>query len=122
MESYINIDKNMIVEKTVGDIDVIWRDVREEPFMLHGLYNPETEPIFHRLPTGVAEAIRISRFTRRIVHQNIAFALTVKAAFLLLGIFGWTNMWAATFADVGVAVLAILNAMRTLRYGGSELE
>lgn len=73
-------------------------------------------------PTGVAEAIRISRFTRRIVHQNIAFALTVKAAFLLLGIFGWTNMWAATFADVGVAVLAILNAMRTLRYGSSELE
>ncbi|MBR3894418.1 MAG: cadmium-translocating P-type ATPase [Clostridia bacterium] len=59
--------------------------------------------------------IRISRFTRRTVHQNIVFALGVKAAFLILGIFGMTNMWAATFADVGVAVIAILNAMRTLK-------
>jgi len=58
--------------------------------------------------------IRISRFTRRTVYQNIVFALGVKAAFLILGIFGLTNMWAATFADVGVAVIAILNAMRTL--------
>ncbi|MBQ7348209.1 MAG: cadmium-translocating P-type ATPase [Clostridia bacterium] len=66
-------------------------------------------------PSKITAAIRISRFTRRIVHQNIAFALIIKAMFLILGIFGMTNMWAATFADVGVAVIAILNAMRTLK-------
>lgn len=67
-------------------------------------------------PTKIADAIRISRFTRRIVWQNIVFALGIKALFLVLSVFGLTNMWAATFADVGVAVIAILNAMRTLRY------
>lgn len=67
-------------------------------------------------PKKIATAIRISRFTRRIVCQNIVFALAVKGLFLLLGAIGMTNMWAATFADVGVAVIAILNAMRTLRY------
>ena len=67
-------------------------------------------------PTKIASAIRISRFTKRIVLQNIVFALGIKALFLLLSVFGWTNMWAATFADVGVAVIAILNAMRTLGY------
>lgn len=63
----------------------------------------------------LAVAVDISRFTRRIVKQNIYFAIGVKALFLLLSIFNLTNMWAATFADVGVAVIAILNAMRTLR-------
>lgn len=67
-------------------------------------------------PQKIVTAIRISRFTRRIVCQNIAFALAVKGIFLLIGAFGMTNMWAATFADVGVAVIAILNAMRTLQY------
>lgn len=67
-------------------------------------------------PEKIAEAIRISRFTRKIVMQNIVFALFVKALFLLLSVFNVTNMWAATFADVGVAVIAILNAMRTLRF------
>lgn len=67
-------------------------------------------------PAKIAVAIRISRFTRRIVWQNILFVLLVKGAFLLLSVFGLANMWAATFADVGVAVIAILNAMRTLRY------
>ena len=67
-------------------------------------------------PKKIATAIRLARFTRRIVYQNIVFALAVKGIFLLLGAIGMTNMWAATFADVGVAVIAILNAMRTLRY------
>ena len=67
-------------------------------------------------PAKIADAIRISRFTRRIVWQNIVFALGIKALFLALSVFGLTNMWAATFSDVGVAVIAILNAMRTLRY------
>ena len=63
----------------------------------------------------IATAIRISRRTLRIVHQNIVFALSVKALVLVLGALGLANMWAAVFADVGVSVIAILNAMRALR-------
>ena len=60
------------------------------------------------------EAIRIAKKTLRIVHQNIIFALAVKAAVLVLGALGMANMWEAVFADVGVSVIAILNAMRAL--------
>lgn len=60
-------------------------------------------------------AVRISRKTLRIVNENITFALAVKAAVLILSVFGMTNMWAAVFADVGVSVIAILNAMRALK-------
>ncbi len=62
----------------------------------------------------IASVIRISRRTMRIVKQNIFFALFVKVAVLVLSAFGIANMWAAVFADVGVAVLAILNSMRTM--------
>ena len=62
----------------------------------------------------IADIIRISRKTVRIVRQNVAFALIVKAAVLILGIFGLANMWEAVFGDVGVTVLAALNAMRAL--------
>lgn len=65
-------------------------------------------------PGKIAPAIKIARRTLKIVHENIAFALSVKAAVLILSIFGLAPMWAAVFADVGVAVIAILNAMRTL--------
>jgi Cd2+/Zn2+-exporting ATPase len=60
------------------------------------------------------QVIQISRRTMRIVRQNIIFALGVKGLALLLGAFGYANMWGAIFADVGVMVLAILNAMRTM--------
>ena len=63
----------------------------------------------------LSTAILIARKTVSIVRQNIAFALGVKAAVLILSIFGFTPMWLAVFADVGVAVIAILNAMRTLK-------
>ena len=63
----------------------------------------------------IALVVRISRKTLRIVKQNIIFALGVKALVLILGAFGMANMWEAVFADVGVSVLAILNAMRALR-------
>lgn len=63
-------------------------------------------------PRGIATAVRIARKTRRIAWENILFALGIKLAFLALSVFGLVGMWAATFADVGVAVLAILNAMR----------
>lgn len=65
-------------------------------------------------PAKIATAMRISRKTLRIVKQNIWFALGVKGAVLLLGAFGAATMWEAVFADVGVAFLAILNAMRCL--------
>lgn len=65
-------------------------------------------------PARIVTAIGIARKTRRIVVENIVFALGVKGLFLLLAPFGLTNMWAAVFADVGVAVIAILNATRAL--------
>lgn len=65
-------------------------------------------------PSKIALAMRISRKTLGIVKQNIVFALGVKILVLILAAFGIANMWLAVFADVGVAVLAILNAMRAL--------
>ena len=61
---------------------------------------------------GIPTAKRIARKTMAIVKQNIVFALAVKLIILILSAFGITNMWFAVFGDVGVAVLAILNAMR----------
>ena len=66
-------------------------------------------------PLKIAKAIRISRKCIGIVYQNIVFALAVKFACLVLGALGLANMWAAIFADVGVMVLAVLNAIRALR-------
>lgn len=67
-------------------------------------------------PSKIATAIGISRKTLRIVKQNIVFALGVKILVLILAAFGMSNMWEAVFADVGVSVIAILNAIRVLRY------
>ena len=66
-------------------------------------------------PGKLVTAIRIARKTMRIVRQNIVFALGVKAVVLVLGALGMTNLWAAVFADVGVSVIAICNAIRALR-------
>ena len=66
-------------------------------------------------PSKIPLAIRIARKTLRIVRQNIVFALGVKLVVLVLGALGLANMWLAVFADVGVSVIAILNAMRALR-------
>lgn len=66
-------------------------------------------------PSKVAEAIGIARKTHSIVWQNIILAMAVKAAFVLLGAIGIATLWEAVFADVGVALLAILNATRVLR-------
>ena len=67
-------------------------------------------------PAKIATAMNISRKTLRIVHQNIVFALAVKFVCLFLGAIGIANMWIAVFADVGVMVLAVLNATRCLVY------
>ena len=66
-------------------------------------------------PAKIATAMRISRKTLGIVHQNIVFALVVKFACLGLGAIGFVNMWWAIFADVGVMIIAVLNATRTLK-------
>ena len=66
-------------------------------------------------PLKIAKAIRISRKCIHIVYENIAFALIVKALCLLLVAVGAANMWAAIFGDVGVMVIAVLNAIRALR-------
>ncbi len=67
-------------------------------------------------PSKLADVMQIGRRTVQICHQNIVFALAVKIIILILVAVGLANMWAAVFADVGVAVIAILNAMRTLYY------
>ena len=66
-------------------------------------------------PMKIVTAMSLAKRTLKIVRQNIWFALGVKGAVLLLSVFGFAPMWLAIFADVGVAVIAILNAMRTLK-------
>ena len=67
-------------------------------------------------PEKITSAIKISKFTRKIVIENIAFSAIVKVVFLALGAFGITGMLWAVFADVGVTLLAILNSLRALKY------
>ena len=73
-------------------------------------------------PEKLTTAIRLSRRTMRIVRENIVFALSVKGVILIAGALGIATMWAAVFADVGVTVLAVLNAMRALRVPGDRGE
>ncbi len=68
-------------------------------------------------PSKIVTALQVARRTRRIVYQNIAFAMGVKGLFLVLGAIGVASMWEAVFADVGVALIAILNAMRVMNTG-----
>ena len=69
-------------------------------------------------PAKIALAMKISRKTLRIVYENIVFALIVKALCLIFSAVGIANMWWAIFADVGVMILAVLNATRALRISG----
>lgn len=66
-------------------------------------------------PSKIVTAIDISKRTRRIVWQNIGFAMGVKLFFILLGVFGIATMWEAVFGDMGVAIIAILNSMRVMK-------
>ena len=66
-------------------------------------------------PSKIASVMKIARKTLRIANQNIIFALGIKFIVLILGAFGYANMWAAVFADVGVSVIAILHAIRARR-------
>ena len=65
-------------------------------------------------PRKIAKSIRIARKCMRIVYENIVFSIGVKAVCLVLGALGLANMWMAIFADTGVLILAVLNAMRAL--------
>ena len=66
-------------------------------------------------PSKIAQGIKISKKTYKIVWQNIIFALAVKVIVLILGAAGMASMWEAVFADVGVALIAVLNAMRIMK-------
>lgn len=66
-------------------------------------------------PSKIATAMKIAKKTLRIAHQNIVFSLAIKIAVLLLSAFGLSTLWEAVFADVGVTVIAILNAFRVLK-------
>ena len=66
-------------------------------------------------PSKVNKAIKISKKTMRIVKQNIIFAISIKALVLILSAVGITTMWEAVFADVGVSIIAVLNAIRILK-------
>ena len=66
-------------------------------------------------PSKIVDAIKLYKKTLRIVKENIIFAILVKVLILILSAFGLSTMWQAVFADVGVSVLAILNALRVLR-------
>lgn len=65
-------------------------------------------------PSKIPQAVRLSRFTLRVVKQNIVFSLAVKAAVMALGLLGAATLWEAVFADVGVSVLCVLNSLRPL--------
>ena len=65
--------------------------------------------------SSIIKGKKIAKKTIRIIKQNIVFALTIKIGVLLLSAFGFSNMWMAILADVGVAVLAIINAMRAMK-------
>lgn len=71
-------------------------------------------------PLKIAQAVSLARFTLKVVRQNIVFALAVKAAILALGAGGAATLWEAVFADVGVSVVAVLNAIRPLKYQPKE--
>ena len=92
MENYINIDKNMIVETTIGDAEVVWRDVREEPFQLHGFHDPKHTPYFCRVPSEIAAATSagVDKLSRESAGGRVRFStdspyIAIRAKFLAVG-------------------------------------
>ena len=92
MENYTNVDRNMIVNETIGDLEVKWYDVRTAPFSIHGLYQPETEPFFHRLPMEVGEATSpgVDKLQRECAGGRIRFStnspyIAVRAKYHAVG-------------------------------------
>ena len=92
MESYIHIDPNMIVNTTIEDVEVVWRDVRQSPFSLHGFYEPLTSPIFRRVPADVAEETSegVSKLCQESAGGRVRFStnspyVAIRAKFRVVG-------------------------------------
>ena len=92
MENYINIDKNMVVNSTIGDTEVVWRDVRQAPFALHGFYEPLTQPYFRRVPPDVAAATSegVDKLSRESAGGRVRFStdspyIAIRAKYLVVG-------------------------------------
>ncbi len=92
MENYINVDQNMMVNATIGDVPVEWHDVRKPPFSIHGLYEPETEPFFHRLPMDIAAATSpgVDKLHRECAGGRVRFStdspyIAVRAKYRAVG-------------------------------------
>ena len=108
--------------------DIVWKaitnilhgQVFDENFLMGGLGSDAAIEaadvvLMTDEPSKIAAVMKIARKTIRIANQNIVFALGVKFLVLILGALGYANMWAAVFADVGVSIIAILNAIRAMR-------
>ena len=92
MNSYITLDKNMIVNSTVGDLDIRWHDIKQPPFTLHGFYEPLSEPFYRRLPRDVAEATSesVDKLSRESTGGRVRFStnspyIAIRAKFLVVG-------------------------------------
>ena len=92
MENFITLDKNMIVNKTIGDVDVVWYDVRKAPFEIYGLYNPQQEAWFHRLPMDVAAATSeaVERLSQESAGGRVRFStnspfIAIRATYRVVG-------------------------------------
>ena len=92
MESYINIDKNMLVAESISGYDVLLYDVRKEPFSLHGFYEPLTEPFFRRVKPDVAEAASegVDKLSRESAGGRVRFStdssyIAVRAKYRVVG-------------------------------------
>lgn len=92
MDSYINIDKNMIVNTTIEDAEVVWYDVRKAPFSLHGLYEPQTMPYFCRVPSDIAAATSegVDKLSREPAGGRVRFStdspyIAIRAKYLVAG-------------------------------------
>ena len=92
MESYINLDQNMHVSTTIGEIPVVWRDVRQAPFSLHGLYQPQREAFFHRLPeeVGSSTSEEVAKLQRESAGGRVRFStdsafIAIRASYRVVG-------------------------------------
>ena len=92
MENYINVDQNMVVSTTIGDVPVEWHDVRKAPISIHGLHEPETEPFFYRLPLDVAAATSpgVDKLNRECAGGRVRFStdspyIAVRATYRAVG-------------------------------------
>ena len=92
MEKYVEVDKNMLVSGTIGDVSVLWREVRREPFSLHGFYRPAEDEIYRRVPKEVAEATspEVARLSRESAGGRARFStdspfIAIRAKFRSVG-------------------------------------